>query len=75
MYNILSNFMYWLDSNIFFFYDGIKIPQKSLFLHTFWWNLSLFSVLKERRQLKQENSPLFFEVILCNNADNFFTAR
>ena len=38
-------------------------------------DLSLFFVLKECRQFKQKKSPLFFEVILYNNADNFFTVR
>ena len=74
MYEILSDFIYWLISNILFFSDGITVPQKSLFLHTFSWDLSLFPVLKERGQCKKK-SPLFFEVILCNSADNFFAAR
>ena len=53
MYGILSDFIYWLNSNILSFSDGITIPQKSLFLHTFSWDLSLFSVLKEWRQSNQ----------------------
>ena len=47
MYAFLSDFMYWLNSNILSFSDDITIPQKSLFLHTFPWDLNLFSVLKE----------------------------
>ena len=50
MYGNLSDFIYWLKSNILSFSDGITIPQKSVifykFLHTFSWDLSLFSVLK-----------------------------
>ena len=47
MHAILCDFIYWLNSNILSFSDGITIPQKSLFLHTFSWDLSLFSVLME----------------------------
>ena len=50
MYGILSDFIFLLSSNISFFSDDITNPQKSLFLHTFTWDLSLFSVLKEWRQ-------------------------
>ena len=53
MYGILSDFIYWLNSNILSFSYGITIPQKSLFSHTFSWDLSLFSVLEEWRQFKQ----------------------
>ena len=67
MYGILSDFIYWLkyrfNSNILSFSDDIKIPQKSLFLHTFSWDLSLLSALKEWRQFKQLKSPLCFEVL------------
>ena len=52
MYGILSDFMYWFNSNILSFSDGITIQQKSLFLHTFSRDLSLFFVLKEWRQFK-----------------------
>ena len=47
---LLNNFLdyYWLNSNILSFSDDITIPQ-SLFLHTFSWDLSLFSVLKKWR--------------------------
>ena len=31
----------------------LTIPQESLDLHTFSWDLNLFSVLKERRQFEQ----------------------
>ena len=49
MYSILSDFIYWLNSNILSFSDSITIPQKSFlfYLHTFSGDLSLFSVLKE----------------------------
>ena len=47
MYSTVSNFLSWLNSNILSFSDGIKIPQKSLFLHTFSWDLSSSNVLKE----------------------------
>ena len=36
-----------------FFSDGITTSQKCLSLHTFSWNLSLFSVLKKFRQFRQ----------------------
>ena len=35
------------------FSDGITIPQKSLLLHTFSGDESLFSVLKEQQQYKR----------------------
>ena len=50
---VLSDFIYCLNSNILFFSDVIAIPQKSLFSQTFSWDLSLFSALKEWRQLRQ----------------------
>ena len=59
MHGILSDFIYSLNSNILFFSDGVAILQKSLSLHTFSWDLSLFSVLKERRKFKQQKLPLF----------------
>ena len=40
MYGILSDFIYWLNSNILSFSDGIIIPQKYLFLYTFSWDLN-----------------------------------
>ena len=49
IYYISLDFIYWLNSNSLSFSDGITNPQKSLFLHTFSWDLSLFSVLKEWR--------------------------
>ena len=48
-----QRFIFWLNSKILSFSDGFTIPQKSLFLHTFSWNVNLFSVLKEWTQLKQ----------------------
>ena len=53
MYDISSDFIYWLNSNIFYFSDGITITQKYLFLHTSSWDLIIFFVLKEWKQLKQ----------------------
>ena len=53
IYDILPDFIYWLSSNILPISDNITIPQKTLFLHTFSLDLSLFSVLKEWTQLKQ----------------------
>ena len=44
---------HWLNSNMLSFSDDITIPQKSLFLHTFSWELSLMYVPKEWRQFKQ----------------------
>ena len=59
MHGILSDFIYLLNSNILFFSDSVAILQKSLSLHTFSWDLSLFFVLKEWRKLKQQKLPLF----------------
>ena len=53
MYGILSGFIYWLNSKVLPFSNSITIPQRSLLLHTFSWDLNLFSILKEWRQLKQ----------------------
>ena len=53
MDDILSNFIYWWNSSILLLTDGIKIPQNTLFLHTFSWDLKLFSVLKQLRHFKQ----------------------
>ena len=72
MYGTLSDYRYWVNSNISSFSDAITISQKSLFFHTFLWYLNFFSVLKEWIQLKQKKSLLCFEVIHCNKADNFF---
>ena len=36
MHGILFDFIYWLNSNILSFSDGITIPQKSLFLYIFY---------------------------------------
>ena len=74
MHGILSDFIYCLNSNIVSFSEGIAIPQKSLFLHALLWDLSLFSVLKEWRQFKQQKSPWCFEVYPDNNAEFFFTS-
>ena len=35
MHGTLSDFIYWLNSNVLFLFDVIKIPQKSLFSHPF----------------------------------------
>ena len=40
MRGILSDFLYCLSSDILSFSEGITIPQKSLFLHTFSKDLS-----------------------------------
>ena len=53
MYSILLDFVYWSNSDILSFSDGITVPKKSIFLYTFSWELSLLSVLKEWRQFKQ----------------------
>ena len=56
------------------FLFGITIPQKSLFLHVFSWDLSLF--YKELRQFKQKITLMFWIThSLCNNVNNFVTAR
>ena len=53
MHGILSDFIYWLNSNTLSFSDGITIPQKSSFLNTFSWDLSFLSVLIEWRKFRQ----------------------
>ena len=58
MHTILSDFIYWLNSDILSFCNGITIPQKSLFLYTFSWDWSLFSIIKEWRHFKQKKSLL-----------------
>ena len=71
MYDILSDFTYWLNSNIVSFSDGITIVQKPLFLHPFSWDLSLFFILKEWRQFKHQKSLFFlklFYVIMQHNS-------
>ena len=45
-----KNFQIYAD---IFYGWSLTIPQKSLDLHTFSWDLNLFSVLKERRQFEQ----------------------
>ena len=47
LHGIFSDFIYCLNSYFLSFPQGITIPQKSLFLHAFSWDLSLLSVLKE----------------------------
>ena len=59
----LSDFIYWLNSNILSFSDGITIPEKS-FLYTFSRDLSFFSVL-----------TLFYVLMHDMNVWYFFTAR
>ena len=45
----LSDFLYWFNSNILVSSEGIITLQKSLVLHYFLCNSSLFSVSKEWR--------------------------
>ena len=73
MYGILSNFIYWVNCYILSFSDGITIPQYSLLLHTFSWDLGLLSVLRKWRWLSNKNHPYVFlcNIAPCNNADNF----
>ena len=60
MHGILSYFTYWLNSNILSFSDGITIPQKSWFLHT-WNTFYTFLLLHEIKVyflfLKNEDNP------------------
>ena len=50
MYDILSDFTYWLSFIVLSFSDDTAITQKSLFLDTYLWDislkLSLFSSIK-----------------------------
>ena len=45
--------LYILNCNILSFRDGITIPPKSLFLHTYSQDFSSFSVLKEWREFER----------------------
>ena len=56
---VLSYFMYWLSSSILPFSYGNPIPEKCSVLHTFSWDVSLISVLKEWRQFKQQKQPWY----------------
>ena len=67
--SVLSDFMYWLSSSILLFSDDNPIPEKCSVLHTFSWDVSLFSVLKEWRQFKQQKPPWCFDDILLNNVE------
>ena len=49
MYDIWSNLLYWLNSNILSFSDGIIIQQESLFIHTFFMRFKFIFVLKNGR--------------------------
>ena len=53
MVGFLPDVIYWLSSNKLSFSNGITVLQKSSFLHTFSWDLSSFSLLREWRQFKQ----------------------
>ena len=53
MKGALSDFWYWLNSNISVSSEGLIILQKSSFSHTFLCDASLFFVLKEWRQFRQ----------------------
>ena len=67
---------FWLNCDILISSEGIITLQKSLFSHAFLCHSSLFCflffvlffgsffVLKERSQLKQKKSPLFFMLFL-----------
>ena len=55
MYGILSDLMDWLNFNIMSFLDGIKIQQKSLLLHNFSGDLSLFLLKKNQGSLSSKN--------------------
>ena len=71
MNGILSEFIHRLNSNKFYFSDGNAILPKSLFLHTFSWDLSLFSVLMEWRQFKPKKALWCFELFRLNDVDSF----
>ena len=68
MYGILSDFIYCLNSSILSSSDDMAIPQKSLFLHTFSWDLSLFLFQKNEGNssnklsllVMQDNARLLF---------------
>ena len=47
MYDVLSDFMYYLNYSVLSFSDDTTIAQNFFFLNTFSWDLRLFSVLEE----------------------------
>ena len=60
MYDILSNFIYWLNSNILSFPGGITVLKKSLFLHTFSWDLNLFFCSKRMKVIQAIKDTIMF---------------
>ena len=52
MYGILSDIIYWLNSNKLSFLMALQL-HKNIYFCIFSWDLSLFSVLKEWRQSNQ----------------------
>ena len=69
---IFWDFIFWLNFDILLFWDGHTIAQKSSFLHTFSWHLSLFSVLKEWGHFIQLKSSSFFRCFLLVMQAVFF---
>ena len=53
MNETLSDFWYWLNSNILVSLEGVIILQKLLFSQTLLCDWSLFSVMKEWKQFRQ----------------------
>ena len=49
----LSDFWYWLNSNILVSSEGTKALQKYLFLQRFLWDSHLFSVVNKWSQFRQ----------------------
>ena len=73
MYNILSEFIYWLNSNILnilFCSDGITISRKSLFFCTFYVIIKLIFCSKRMKIIQTKKSSSRFEIIACNSAEN-----
>ena len=75
MNGILSELIHRLNSTKFYFSNGNTILPKSLFLHTFSWDLSLFYILMEWRQFKQEKAPWCFDRFRLNDIDSFLNTR
>ena len=51
MYGILSDFIYWLNSNILSFSDGVTIPHT--ILHTFLWDFKFLIFCSKRMKTIQ----------------------
>ena len=68
----MSDFQFWLNSNIIVSSEGFKTPQKVLFLHIFLRDSRLLFVLNKWRRFQQQKSLTCFGVVSLNNTNNYF---